>query len=484
MMRFQKYLIAIAVIILTASAAAALNPDDELWVAAAGRGAGEGTSFWVTDLYVMNLEEEAVTVNITWLERGADNTGAVPVDFEIDPSATLVLEDVVKEVFGFDRAWGGLHVEIADGGGDDGAKQTTGGTSQLVVEARVYSLAEGGETFGLGFEGIPSFAAISSDGPETTHSIGAGDNDDYRSNWYGVNTTEETAEVMVELLDVDGNVLASDDFTMPPFAPILEPVGDLGGPDFTTGTVRFTMLEGEGIFGVTKIDDASNDSVNLESHWECADDDEAEFTTEFFIDDCTFATTGRNPYWIPLVPGYELVFQGEEDGQVIDLTVTVLDETMMVDGVETRVVQEYETADDEIVEISRNYFAFCTETKSVFYFGEDVDIYENGEVVSHDGAWRAGVDGATAGVVMPGTVLLGSRYYQEIAPGVAEDRAEHISMDDTAETEAGTFENCLEVWETTPLVPGELSLKVYAPGIGLVIDNAVDLVDFTDPDES
>ncbi len=484
-MNSKKTLITLTVVIFAAATVAALNPDDELWVAAAGRGHGVGTAFWITDLYVMNLGEEAVTVNITWLERGEDNTGAEPEVFEIGPSATLVLDDVVLETFGFETTWGGIHVEISDEDEDDGdAKQDGDENPLLVVEARVYSLGDDDETYGLGFEGIPSYGAISADGPETTHSVGASDNDDYRSNWYGINIGEDEAEVMVELLDVDGNVLAFDEFAMPPYAPILEPVGDLEGPDFETGTLRFTMLEGEGIFGVTKIDDTSNDSVNLESHWQCQSDDEKEFTTEFFTDDCTFATTGRNPYWIPLVPGYQLILEGEEDGETTHLEITVLDETMMVDGVETRVVQEYETLDGELVEISHNYFAFCTETASVYYFGEDVDIYEDGEVVSHDGAWLAGEDGAEAGIVMPGTVTLGSRYYQEIAPDVAEDRAEHMAMDVTVETEAGTFDDCLEVWETTPLVPDDLSIKIYAPGIGLVVDDVVDLVEYTDPDDA
>lgn len=484
-MKPRNLAIACVLIVLAASTAVALNPDDELWVAAAGRGAGVGNAFWITDLYVMNLGDEAVDVNITWLMRDEDNTEAEPEVFEIGPSATLVLEDVVLEVFGFHRAWGGIHVEIADEGEDDGdAKQDGEDDPRLVVEARVYSLGEDDETYGLGFEGIPSFGAISADGPETTHSVGASDNDEYRSNWYGINIEEDEAEVMVELLDTNGDVMAFDEFALPPFAPVLEPVGDLGGPDFETGTLRFTMLEGEGIFGVTKIDDTSNDSVNLESHWDCGDDDEAEFTTEFFTEDCTFATTGRNPFWIPLVVGYQALLEGEEDGEEIAVEITVLDETMMVDGVETRIVQEYETVDGELAEISRNYFAFCAETGSIYYFGEDVDIYEDGEIVSHDGAWLSGVDGAEAGIIMPGTVLLGSRYYQEIAPGIAEDRAEHVAMDATAETEAGTFEDCLEVWETTPLDPGELSIKLYAPGIGLVIDDVTELVEYTDPDDS
>ncbi len=478
-------ILAVCSLYLAASPAAALNPDDELWVAAAGRGPGVGTAFWLTDLYVMNLGEESVMVEIAWLERGADNTDAESQSFEIEPSATLVLEDIVQEVFGYDRAWGAIHVEVAeeDEDGDD-AKQGGDEDPLLVVSARVYSRGTEGETFGLGFEGMPSDAAISADGPEITHAVGAADDNDYRSNWYGLNISEDEAEVKVEILNTEGEILAADEFLLPPYGPILEPVADLGGPDFAAGTLRFTMLDGQGIFGVTKIDESSNDSVHLEPHWACGKDDEAEFTTEFLIDECTFATTGRNPYWIPLVPEYQLILEGEEDGEEVAVEITVLEETMTVDGVETRVVEEYETADGEVVEISRNYFAYCVETGSIFYFGEDVDIYEDGEVVSHDGAWMAGVDGAEAGIVMPGTVLLGSRYYQEIAPGVALDRAEHMAMDSTAETEAGTFEDCLEVWETTPLDPDELSIKLYAPGVGLVVDDVVELVEFSDPEDS
>jgi hypothetical protein len=77
---------------------------------------------------------------------------------------------------------------------------------------------------------------------------------------------------------------------------------------------------------------------------------------------------------------------------------------------------------------------------------------------------------------MPGYPLVGSRYYQEIAPGVAEDRAEHLSVAEEIAVEAGSFENCLLVEETSPLEPGEESIKVYAPGVGLVQDDALYLV--------
>ncbi|MGH7340605.1 MAG: hypothetical protein ACREKH_08965, partial [Candidatus Rokuibacteriota bacterium] len=135
------------------------------------------------------------------------------------------------------------------------------------------------------------------------------------------------------------------------------------------------------------------------------------FTDTFQIERCTFATRGRNPYFI-LIPGHRLELEGDDEGVLVRVVITVLDETLTVDGVQTRVVEERETEDGELIEVSRNYFAVCTETESVFYFGEDVDIYKNGVVDSHDGAWRAGIAGARPGVIMPGLNLVGARYFQ------------------------------------------------------------------------
>jgi len=111
----------------------------------------------------------------------------------------------------------------------------------------------------------------------------------------------------------------------------------------------------------------------------------------------------------------------------------------------------------------------------VFCFGEEVDKYEDGKVVKHSGAWWADEKDSKVRLVRPGTVLLDSRYYQEIAPNTR-DRAEHVADDVTLETPAGTFKNCLNVEETTPLEPGERGYKVYAPGVGLVQDEGLKLM--------
>jgi hypothetical protein len=138
------------------------------------------------------------------------------------------------------------------------------------------------------------------------------------------------------------------------------------------------------------------------------------------------------------------------------------------------VVEELHTENSEVVETSHNFFARCKETNDIFYFGETV------EPASVGGEWLAGKDGALPGIIMPGTFLLGSRYFQEIAPDVALDRAEHVTMGLTitvATTPEKTFEDCVEVVETTPLEDGE-SVKRYCPGIGLVFDDGLELIEF------
>ena len=198
------------------------------------------------------------------------------------------------------------------------------------------------------------------------------------------------------------------------------------------------------------------------------------FTESLMQDSCSFTVTGRNMYFI-LEPGYQLVLEGQEGKDSIKLVITISNETRKIGNVETRVVEENESANGKTVEISRNYFAFCKETSSIYYFGEEVDMYKNGKVVSHEGAWIA--EGKNkAGVMMPGLILLGARYYQEMAPGIAMDRAEIISTTEQMKTPAGTFTNCLKMEETTPLEPKNKEYKFYAPGIGLIRDGDLLLV--------
>ncbi len=194
--------------------------------------------------------------------------------------------------------------------------------------------------------------------------------------------------------------------------------------------------------------------------------------SEFTLDRSDLASRGTNPYFV-LEPGYQLTYRGREDGKDVDLVITVMDRTETVDGVETRVVEERESQAGELVEVSRNYFAISTRTHDVYYFGEDVDMYEHGEIESHEGAWRSGVHGAHFGMMMPGVPAVGIRYHTEVAPHVAMDRCEIVSMDTPITTPAGRFEHCVKVEETTPIEAGSKEYKLYARGIGLVQDSTL-----------
>jgi len=214
------------------------------------------------------------------------------------------------------------------------------------------------------------------------------------------------------------------------------------------------------------------------------------FTDTFPLKSCRFASVGGNDFF-PLRPGRQLylsnqncVAAGDCDA-LTELWITTEFDTRTVTlgsgrnrmQVPTRVVEERETENGELAEISRNFFTSCNPMRDVYYFGEEVDIYEDGAIVSHEGAWLAGKNGALPGIVLPDSAfLVGSRYFQEVAPGVALDRGEHVATNLEVTVPAGTFKGCTKVLETTPLEPNSKSTKVYCPGVGLVRDDELELV--------
>ena len=196
---------------------------------------------------------------------------------------------------------------------------------------------------------------------------------------------------------------------------------------------------------------------------------------DFKKSDCEFSSDGKNAYFV-LEPGFQMTYENVKEKAA--LQVTVLHATKTVDGVITRVVEEKELKNGQVVEISKNYFAFCKNTRSVYYFGEDVDIYKDGKVTGHAGSWLSGVNGAQYGLWISSRPAMGQRYYMESAPGVAMDRAEVVRVNDKLDTLAGSFANCIVIEETTPLEPGKKEYKVYAPGMGLVKDGYLKLVKY------
>ena len=221
---------------------------------------------------------------------------------------------------------------------------------------------------------------------------------------------------------------------------------------------KFIILATTLLFSLAFAEEASDDGWN----------------DRFPIESYTMVSKGQNRYW-SIKPGRYVVLGDIGPSGSEFVVISVLDETEMVDGIETRVIEEREYKNGELKEVSRNFFAMAKETKDIFYFGEDVDDYAGGQIIGHSGQWRAGKDGARAGLYMPAKPVVGMRYYMEIHPDNAMDRAEIYETDATVETPAGTFKESLIVTESSPLEPGDESYKRYAPGVGMIFDDGLDL---------
>jgi hypothetical protein len=190
------------------------------------------------------------------------------------------------------------------------------------------------------------------------------------------------------------------------------------------------------------------------------------------IDPAEFSATITNPLF-PLSSVGPKVFEGTDTdpdtGEVLEtrLESRVLPGTEVVAGVTVTVLEEQDYEDGELVEVALDYIA-QHENGDVYYFGERVDNYEDGELKDHEGSWLAGEDGARPGVIMAASPEVGKTYEQELAPGIAEDKAEVLAVDETVTVPAGTYEGCVKTRDFNPLEPGVEETKWHCRGVGLV----------------
>lgn len=185
-----------------------------------------------------------------------------------------------------------------------------------------------------------------------------------------------------------------------------------------------------------------------------------------------FVSVIDNPY-LPLEPGTTFVYEAETEDEFILNHVTVTNDTKVILGVTCTVVFDVEWVDGVLMEETFDWFA-QDEFGNVWYFGEDTTEYLYDEAgnflgTSKEGSWEAGVDGAVQGIIMPANPLPGLSYRQEFYEGVAEDMARNLRLNATVSVEYGDFGDCLQNMEWTPLAPGEVELKYYALGVGLVL---------------
>jgi hypothetical protein len=190
------------------------------------------------------------------------------------------------------------------------------------------------------------------------------------------------------------------------------------------------------------------------------------------IDPDNFVRVIDNPYF-PLEPGTKFIYEGESEGTPTREVMTVTSETKEILGVTTTVVHHLAYEDKVLVEETFDWFAQDVDG-NVWYFGEDTKEFdENGNVISTEGSWEAGVDGAEAGIIMLADPQVGDRYYQEFYRGEAEDQAKVLQLDASICVRYGCFDNVIVTREWTRLEPGVVEYKYYAEGVGFIYGEMV-----------
>ena len=171
-----------------------------------------------------------------------------------------------------------------------------------------------------------------------------------------------------------------------------------------------------------------------------------------------------NPLF-PLVPGRTYVYRNGDE----EIRTTTTNQTKEILGVTVMVVSDVSRINGQLSEQTEDWFAQDLEG-NVWYFGEISQQYEDGELVSIDGSWKAGVNGAKPGIVMEAAPVVNDTYRQEFALGDAEDMGQVLKTNGSALTPGGSCSHtCLVTRDFSALDPGVDENKYYAPNVGLIL---------------
>jgi hypothetical protein len=179
-----------------------------------------------------------------------------------------------------------------------------------------------------------------------------------------------------------------------------------------------------------------------------------------------------NPYF-PLIPGTTFHYEGTTDGVPTSDDVAVTHNTKVIIGVTCTEVHDQVFTDGVLSEDTLDRFAQDTDG-NVWYFGEDTkELDPDGNIISTEGSWEAGVNGGQQGIIMEAHPRPGDKYQQEFLAGVAEDMGQVLNLNRTACVAYGCFDDLLLIKEISALEKGVTDHKYYAPGVGDILEDTV-----------
>jgi hypothetical protein len=182
-----------------------------------------------------------------------------------------------------------------------------------------------------------------------------------------------------------------------------------------------------------------------------------------------------NP-WFPLVPGTRWTYDRYATTGSETLTATVLPEPRVVDGVATTALRwELRRPGRRPATLAVRWYAEDT-AGNVWWFGQRV-----GRTFPVDplatASWRAGRRGARAGLLMPAHPRVGDGFANGSRPGTMERRSTVVTLDASVALPKGEYHHAVETRDLSPLAPIRIVQTFFAPGVGMVVQDATDAVD-------
>jgi hypothetical protein len=180
----------------------------------------------------------------------------------------------------------------------------------------------------------------------------------------------------------------------------------------------------------------------------------------------TQPTNVTNPLF-PISDLHSALLLGNDEADLLRIETTLLPEPKVVtiDGeqVNTLVSQFVEYIDGRIAEVALDWYA-QDDDGAVWYFGEDVFNYEDGEVANTDGSWQAGEDGPP-GMIMPADPQVGDAYRPENIPGLVFEEVVVTDVGVIVAGPRGNVDGAIIGRENHP-AEGVYEDKTFAPGYG------------------
>lgn len=188
----------------------------------------------------------------------------------------------------------------------------------------------------------------------------------------------------------------------------------------------------------------------------------------------TNPTAITNPY-LPYGAVKQDVLTGTEEGKPARVVRTRMSGTraFTVNGkpVQAIIMADSAFENGQLVEVALDYYA-QSDAGDVYYLGEDVNNYRDGQVANHEGSWLYGTHTDKLGIMFPATPKIGQRYRSEDVGTITREDDEVVALHETVTVPAGSYHDCVKVKET--LSDGAVEWKLYCPGVGIVQESATD----------